>query len=151
MNTRERWFFNQWHRRLERKKVSTPNGRPTYDLLVICLGALTLSNRRLKELKPLNYVHVTNILHIPWVPEVFLACSGNFRCWPEADTSSAVGRSHDKTRQKPETALEKSLAPRVSCILLGLEFCYVLMHNNRKVKVNIKPVEYMTKMPFSGQ
>ena len=37
-----------------KKKGSTPNGRPTYDLLVICLGALTLSNRRLKELKPLN-------------------------------------------------------------------------------------------------
>ena len=33
---------------------------------------------------------------LPWVPEVFLACGGNFRCWP-----------------KPETALEKSLAPRV--------------------------------------
>ena len=27
---------------------------------------------------------------IPWVPEVFLACSGNFRCWPKAHTSSAV-------------------------------------------------------------
>ena len=58
--------------------------------------------------------------HLPWVPEVFLACGGNFRCWPKADTSSAVGRSHEqfarvtiKTWQKPETALEKSLAPRV--------------------------------------
>ena len=24
---------------------------------------------------------------VPWVPEVFLACGGNFRCWPKADTS----------------------------------------------------------------
>ena len=24
---------------------------------------------------------------LPWVPEVFLACGGNFRCWPKADTS----------------------------------------------------------------
>ena len=32
---------------------------------------------------------------IPWVPEVFLAGGGNFRCWPKADTSSAVGRSHE--------------------------------------------------------
>ena len=31
---------------------------------------------------------------VPWVPEVFLACGVNFRCWPKADTSSAVGRSH---------------------------------------------------------
>ena len=53
---------------------------------------------------------------IPWVPEVFLACGGNFRCWPKADTSSAVGAGHYKTRQKLETALEKSLAPRVHCI-----------------------------------
>ena len=29
---------------------------------------------------------------LPWVPEVFLACVGNFRCWPKADTSSALGR-----------------------------------------------------------
>ena len=33
---------------------------------------------------------------LPWVPEVFLACGGNFRCWPKADTSSAVGRSREK-------------------------------------------------------
>ena len=26
----------------------------------------------------------------------FLACNGNFRCWPKADTSSAVGRSREK-------------------------------------------------------
>ena len=36
---------------------------------------------------------------LPWVPEAFLAYGGNFRCWPKAD--------------KPESALEKSLAPRV--------------------------------------
>ena len=33
---------------------------------------------------------------LPWVPEVFLACGGNFRCWPKANTSSAVGRSHER-------------------------------------------------------
>ena len=31
-----------------------------------------------------------NTLALPWVPEVLLACGGNFRCWPKADTSSAV-------------------------------------------------------------
>ena len=43
--------------------------------------------------------------NIPWIPEVFLACGGNFRCWPKADTSSAVGRSGERRRlwQKPET------------------------------------------------
>ena len=30
-----------------------------------------------------------------------LACDGNFRCWPKADTSSAVGRSHERrSREK---------------------------------------------------
>ena len=39
--------------------------------------------------------------HIPWEPEVFLACGGNFRCWPKADTSSAVGRSYERrSREK---------------------------------------------------
>ena len=33
---------------------------------------------------------------IPRVPEVFLAGGGNFGCWPKADTSSAVGRSHER-------------------------------------------------------
>ena len=36
---------------------------------------------------------------VPWVPEVFLACCGNFRCWPKADTSSVVGRSHERRRR----------------------------------------------------
>ena len=40
---------------------------------------------------------------IPWVPEVFLACGVNFRCLPKADTSSAVGRSHE---------LDRNLKPR---------------------------------------
>ena len=69
---------------------------------------------------------------IPWVPEDFLACGGNFRCRPKADTSSAVGRSREKnisrgslyikTWQKPETALETSLAlwaPRVHFLFRG--------------------------------
>ena len=36
-----------------------------------------------------------------WVPEVFVECSGNFRCWLKADTSSAVGRIHERrSREK---------------------------------------------------
>ena len=37
---------------------------------------------------------------IPWVPEIFLACGGNFWCWPKADTSSAVGRSHEQAKPR---------------------------------------------------
>ena len=52
------------------------------------------------------------------VPHLTLGTRGfsrvrrKFRCWPKADTSSAVGRSHE--RQRPETTLEESLAPRVA-------------------------------------
>ena len=45
------------------------------------------------------YKHFKNkikILYCAWVPEAFLACTGNFRCWPKADTSSVVGRSRQK-------------------------------------------------------
>ena len=34
-----------------------------------------------------NYCFRTLFFILPWVPEVFLACSGNFRCWPKADAS----------------------------------------------------------------
>ena len=51
---------------------------------------------------------------LPWVPEVFLACGGNFWCWPKAEATSGEARVTIKTWQKPETALEKSLAPRVT-------------------------------------
>ena len=30
-------------------------------------------------------------MNLPWVPEVFLACGGNFRCWPKADTLTETG------------------------------------------------------------
>ena len=65
------------------------------------------SKRAGKNPSPLLAVLFSCLHLLPWVPEVFLACSGNFRCWLKADTFSAVGRI------KPETALEKSLAPRV--------------------------------------
>ena len=28
------------------------------------------------------------VCSVPWVPEVFLACGGNFRCWPKAEATS---------------------------------------------------------------
>ena len=43
---------------------------------------------------------------LPWVPEVFLACGGNFQCSLKSDTSI-----------DQETALEKSLAPTVNSYL----------------------------------
>ena len=39
------------------------------------------------------------------VPEVFLARGGNFRCWPKADTSSAVGRSHEPDGNRSKKSL----------------------------------------------
>ena len=45
----------------------------------------------------------------------FLACDEEL-CRPQADTSSAFGRRHERRRldrPEPETALEKPLAPRV--------------------------------------
>ena len=52
------------------------------------------------SLMKLFYIYFMILL--PWVPEVFLACGGNFRSWPKL-----------RAAKKPETALEKSLAPRV--------------------------------------
>ena len=41
-----------------------------------------------------NYCFRTLFFILPWVPEVFLACSGNFRCWPKAE---AAGHYKDLT------------------------------------------------------
>ena len=60
--------------------------------------------------------------YLLWVPEVFLACGGNFCCWPKADKSSAVGWKTWPCWQKPESALEKSLAPRVIIITLNITY-----------------------------
>ena len=59
-------------------------------LLRVYLCTLVWNLRKLPSFrsKPAHFL-------LPWVPEVFLACGGNFRCWPKTDTSSAVGRSHD--------------------------------------------------------
>ena len=47
------------------------------------------SEARLKTREKLGR-DAKNTLGLPRVPEVLLACGGNFRCWPKADTSSAV-------------------------------------------------------------
>ena len=40
---------------------------------------------------------ITASLSLPWVPEVFLACGGNFPCWPKAEaTSGEAARGHYK-------------------------------------------------------
>ena len=41
---------------------------------------------------PVRYVTL-RCNNVPWVPEVFRACGGNFRCWPKADISSAVAEA----------------------------------------------------------
>ena len=89
------------------KKFSRPEGWP--GVLTTCMEKPDI---------PVGKSNGSRYSVLPWVPEAFLACGGNFRCWPKADTSLAVGRSHErqvtiKTWQKPETALDKSLAPRV--------------------------------------
>ena len=33
---------------------------------------------------------------LPWVLQVFLAGGENFRCWPKADTFSAVGQGNER-------------------------------------------------------
>ena len=59
----------------------------------------------LRSLRHVRFPYVASLksfeLNSSWVPEVFLACGGNFRCRPKAETMNR------------ETALEKSLAPRV--------------------------------------
>ena len=47
------------------------------------------SGARLKKRERLGS-DAENTFGVPWAPEVFLAYGGNFRCWPKADTSSAV-------------------------------------------------------------
>ena len=67
---------------------------------------------------------------LPWVPEVFLACGGIFgvgrRPKPRAAKlgEKLFARFTIKNWQKPETALEKSLAPRVCQHLLILVSCF---------------------------
>ena len=59
----------------------------------------------LRSLRHVRFPYVASLksfeLNSSWVPEVFLARGGNFRCRPKAETMNR------------ETALEKSLAPRV--------------------------------------
>ena len=42
------------------------------------------------------YFVIFSGVNVPWVTDVFLACSGNFWCWLKADTCLAVGRSRKK-------------------------------------------------------
>ena len=50
---------------------------------------------------------------IPWVPGVFLACGGNFRCWPKADTSS----------DSPDSGIQIALQWENNCLCQSLLQC----------------------------
>ena len=79
---------------------------------------------------------------LSWVPEVFLAYGGNFRCWPKL--RAAKPRVTIKTWQKPETALEKSLEPRVinHCrnFLTPVEFKITIYDRNLELTLKMKPL-----------
>ena len=88
------------------------------------------------------------VLGYPGYQRFFSRAAGIFGFGRRADTSSAVGRSHER-RQKPETALEKSLAPRV--VLGSIMFCFPLIiihYYSKKGKRNGK--ERLTKIILSA-
>ena len=58
-----------------------------------------------------------SLRELPWVPEVFLACGGNFRRWPKADTSSAISRSY-KRRSR-----EKNLWHGAMLFIVPVDLC----------------------------
>ena len=64
------------------------------------------SEARLKTREKLGR-DAKNTLGLPRVPEVLLACGGNFRCWPKADTSSAVS-----ARLSPSSRSGRKICPR---------------------------------------
>ena len=61
------------------------NGLRTFHLLIAAFFTI-LRIYRLNFTSQQIPIWVANTL--PWATEVFLACGGNFRCWPKADTSS---------------------------------------------------------------
>lgn len=50
---------------------------------------ILLSDRLPEPAQDTHFVHTRKAFLLPRVPEVFLACSKNFWCWPKADRSSA--------------------------------------------------------------
>jgi len=46
-----------------------------------------------------SYINSVFASSVPWVPEVFLACGGNFRCWPKADTAEDLTETGNRARK----------------------------------------------------
>ena len=75
------------------------------------------------------------------VSEVFLARGGNFRCWPKADTPSAIGRSQER-RSARVTIIERlrftftpngkrEFVPRDQVSPLFFVYRLLLLHKNK--------------------
>ena len=45
------------------------------------------------------YFHLYKGYYLPWVLEVFLACGGNFRCWPKAEATSGLTETGNRARK----------------------------------------------------
>ena len=61
--------------------------------------------KKKKETETDSGIEMALTNHLPGVPEVFLACGGNFRCWPKANMH-IFGR-----RLKPQR-LDRNRKPR---------------------------------------
>ena len=44
-------------------------------------------------------LHLYTGYYLPWVQEVFLACGGNFRCWPKAEAKSGLTETGNRARK----------------------------------------------------
>ena len=89
-----------------------------------------------------SWIHLGELCTVPWVPEVFLACGGNFRCWPKAN----FGR---RPKPRAATALEKSLAPRLCVRWLATCFA-ALLRNGFKSYVALFTTYVQTRLHKAG-
>ena len=80
----------------------------------------TFSSPNVRESKTIldSGFHSVDSGSLPWVPEVFLARGGNFRCWPKADTSSAVEAARKNSGHYKDLTETGNRARKVSGTLI---------------------------------
>ena len=109
------------------------------------------------------HLHLYTGYYLPWVPEVFLACGGNFPCWPKAEATSGLTETRNRARKVSGTqgsyysvkehlfVCSSSSVSIIACVAGGFFICCSLSKRLSSAKAEPRAKNKMMREGVRGE